>query len=70
VAEEHVLIPPQKSDVEVDVPTSIAPEEEIERPASTDPPGRPQPEENASEVGGFEWLPGPEVGVIARLHRP
>jgi hypothetical protein len=31
VAEEHVLIPPQKSDVEVVVPTSVAPEEEIER---------------------------------------
>jgi hypothetical protein len=69
VAEERVLIASQNSGVEVVVPTGFAPEEEIQSPAPTDPPRRLQAVENASEICGVEWLPGPEVGVIARLHR-
>jgi hypothetical protein len=68
VAEECGLIAPQNSDVEIVVARSFTPEEEIERPASADPPRRPQPVENASEVCGLEWLPSPKVSVIERLH--
>jgi hypothetical protein len=70
VAEERGLIAPQNSDIEIVVATSFSPEEEIERPASADPPRRPQPVEKASEVCGLEWLPSPKVSVIARLHGP
>jgi hypothetical protein len=68
VAEEGALIAAQNSDVEVVVATSFTPEEEIESPASADPPRRPQPVEKASEVCGLEWLPSPKVRIIARLH--
>jgi hypothetical protein len=68
VAEERALIAPQNSDVEVIVATSFTPEEEIESPASADPPRRPQPVEKASEVCGLEWLPSPKVRIVARLH--
>jgi hypothetical protein len=59
---------PQNRNVEVLVPTSLMPEEEIESPASTDPPRRPQPVQKAGEIRGAEWFPGPKVSVIARLH--
>jgi hypothetical protein len=59
---------PQNSGVEVVVPTSFTPEEEIESPASADPPRRLQPVEKAGEVCGLEWLPSPKVRIIAWLH--
>jgi hypothetical protein len=68
VVEEGALIVPQNSDVEVVVATGFTPDEEIESPASADPPRRPQPVEKASEVCGLEWLPSPKVRIVARLH--
>jgi hypothetical protein len=68
VAEERLLIATKNRNIEIVVPTSFTPEEEIERPTSTDPPGRPQSVEKGSEVGRFEYFPGPEVGVVAQLH--
>ena len=68
VAEERALIAPQNSDVEIVVATCFTPEKEIESPASTDPPRRPQPVEKASKLCSLQWLPGPKVRIIARLH--
>jgi hypothetical protein len=68
MVEEGALIVPQNSNVEVVVAASFTTDEEIESPASADPPRHPQPVQKASEVCGLERLPSPEVGVIVRLH--